>query len=173
MGQRETGSVTNPEEDRTDGLLDWVERTMDAGERERMLALPDHDPSTPEEVERQQAVGRLLASLPPMTAPEGLWANVRDRIEALPTHRPRLRRRLRSGAIAGLAAAVLVVVSWLVLSRHSGVPGGRIQWVVVDDPFSEAVAGTAEEQASRALVGESWMVDPVDLYSRLDARGDR
>ena len=156
-----------------DGLLDWVERSMDEGERARMLALPDHDPSTPEEVERHQALGRLLASIPPATAPEGLWTDVRARIEALPSRRPRFSHRLRSGAIAGLAAAVLVVVSWLVLTRPSGVPGGRIQWIVVDDHFSEAVAGTAEEQASRALMGESWIGDPVDLYSRLDARGDR
>lgn len=154
--------------------LDWLERTMDPEERERMLSLPDADPASPGEIERRQSIGRLLASLPSKEAPEELWAHLRARIESLPPARKTAAARwLRRGTAAGLAAAVLLLASWLFFAYQPGLPASRVHWVIIEEDLADPSLSLEDRFGRRALCGESWIDEPASLYSRLDARGDQ
>ena len=174
-GERE--DVKDPEDIRNERWLDWLEGTMPEDEREQMLELPDGDPTDPGEVERRAAFAELLESLPQVPAPDSLWAEVRDRIESAhqtdtPQHQARPIRILQSRRfVAGLAAALLLAVSFLVI-RNDGSPekapgATRHSFIVLEesDYFNDA-----ESQVWLEELGGSWSDGPGDaaqLYGEM------
>lgn len=182
--------MKEPEAFRGERLLDWLESTMNPAERERMLALPDSEPTSPGEVERRQWLEVALSSIPEEPPPPGLWNDVLRRVEAsraataisasppsspAPTTPPAtIIRRIASGirthrsVAAGIAATLLVALTLLfagpiLLGPGAGGPEGGTgeRWVVMDVDENLGDAGAFEVVAGFLNGG------PHEQYARL------
>ena len=72
--------------------------------------MSDHEPRAPSDDRGKAAVGEALNALPELAAPDGLWDDVRRRIDAAPAARSRRRFAPFAVAASVLVAAALGVL---------------------------------------------------------------
>ncbi len=152
-------------------LLDWIEATMDTEERERMLAIPDHDADSLGEVERQERIGHLLTSLPADPAPAELWSEVTSRIRSsrVSLAPPLIRRVLRyRKTLAACAAGLLLAVTFLVADPFGSPETSLNRWIVIDEDQFEATMSSVD-RVNRELLMGSWPVggSPDEMFMQL------
>lgn len=158
-------------------LLDWIEATMDPADRERMLAIPDHDAESPGEVEQHAKVEQILSSLSADPAPAELWTEVRHRVRTsrVSLAPPLVQRILQHRkALAASAAAVLLAVTFLFTDPFGSDPATSSRWLIVDEEAFDAGLGSEERLLRDMIVGE-WPVSggPAEMYSQLREREEQ